>query len=648
MHIIILLPNTDKLEVINTSPFEISNFLHYLKKSKTSYCGIPGQFLSVISQNIIFSLSTLFNNLFSSGHFPDNWKVAHVIPIFKKSGLKNDKVNFRPISILPTLSKLCESIMHERLLSHCIANDIISERQAAYLKGDSTIQQLIYLVHYIRSNWGSSNIVQGAFLDISSAFDKIWHKGLIEKLKQIGLDGKLLELFKSYLSNRKQCVIVDGVKSSFVDIKSGVPQGSRLGPLLFIIYINDIVKNLENEILIFADDTTLLASGMDPVETSEKLNRDLEKISDWADKWKVTFNAKKSKDMIFSNKNLNNSPPLILNGVQFERVNKHKHLGIILTSDLDWSPQINEVCKKANWKLSVLRSVKLISRQTLDILYKVIVRSIIDYGLPIYGNNLKHNDLLRLENLQYRAAKVVSGALHYTSREKLNIELGWESIKTRIDYLGLCIFHKIHCYATRPLIRSCLTNLNVHHEYNLRGKVGYQPYPHYNIKFQNSFFPYISKLWNNLPLSLTCLDLVNFKEQLKVYLKPKRIKCYNFGSKEGNILLTRLRVGRSDLNLHKFTIGQTDDPQCLCFEKFESPEHFLLDCFLYTVERQNLFDLVEQIFPRFPLLSKKEKYLILTTGINNTDSLYNYTNSKIFNVVQKFLIETKRFPRLKL
>ena len=178
--------------------------------------------------------------------------------------------------------------------------------------------------------------------------------------------------------------------------------------------------------------------------------------------------------------------------------------------------------------------------------------------------------------------------------------------------------------------------------------MGYLPYPHCNNKFQNSFFPYISKLWNNLPLSLTCLDLVNFKEQLKVYLKPKRIKCYNFGSKEGNILLTRLRVGRSDLNLHKFTIGQTDDPQCLCFEKFESPEHFLLDCFLYTVERQNLFDLVEQIFPRFPLLSKKEKYLILTTGINNTDSLYNYTNSKIFNVVQKFLIETKRFPKLKL
>ena len=99
-------------------------------------------------------------------------------------------------------------------------------------------------------------------------------------------------------------------------------------------------------------------------------------------------------------------------------------------------------------------------------------------------------------------------------------------------------------------------------------------------------------------------------------------------------MLTRLRVGRSDLNLHKFTIGQTDDPQCLCFEKFESPEHFLFDCFLYTVERQNLFDLVEQIFPRFPLLSKKEKYLILTTGINNTDSLYNYTNSKIFNGIR--------------
>ena len=153
----------------------------------------------------------------------------------------------------------------------------------------------------------------------------------------------------------------------------------------------------------------LLASGNDPAETSEILNRDLKRISDWAENWKVKFNPKKSRDMIFSNKNLNNSPPLIFNNTNIERVNVHKHLGVCLTSNLDWSYQVNESCLKANRKLSVLRSVEYLKRKTLDLLYKVTVRSVIDYALPIYGNNLKILDLNRLEQLQYRAAKLVTG-----------------------------------------------------------------------------------------------------------------------------------------------------------------------------------------------------------------------------------------------
>ena len=172
-------------------------------------------------------------------------------------------------------------------------------------------------------------------MDISAAFDKVWHNGLIAKLSQIGIDGYFLNFFKSYLTNRKQCVIVDGVKSDFLDVKAGVPQGSRLGPLLFIIYINDIINDIESDIMIFADDTTLLASGDDPAITALQLNRDLLKISNWAKKWKVTFNPNKSKDMIFSSKYLNNSSPLILNNSFIERVNIHKHLGVFLNSNLE-------------------------------------------------------------------------------------------------------------------------------------------------------------------------------------------------------------------------------------------------------------------------------------------------------------------------
>ena len=131
-----------------------------------------------------------------------------------------------------------------------------------------------------------------------------------------------------------------------------------------------------------------------------------------------------------------------------------------LTSCLDWSVQINEVCLKANRKLSVLRSVKLLSRQTLDILYKLTVRSVIDYALPVYYKTLKQTEMSRLDNLQYRAAKIVSGALHYTSKDKLNDELGWETITERGNLLSLNIFHKIHLHETRPLVRECMPILN--------------------------------------------------------------------------------------------------------------------------------------------------------------------------------------------
>ena len=198
----------------------------------------------------------------------------------------------------------------------------------------------------------------------------------------------------------------------------------------------------------------MFANGSDPAETAAILNRDLEKIANWADRWKVTFNAGKSKDIIFSNKCLNNSPPLIFNNNYIERVNVHKHIGLYLSSSLDWSVQIKEVCLKANRKLSVLRSVKLLSRQTLDLLYKITVRSVIDYALPVYFKTLKQTEMSRLENLQYRAAKIVTGAYHYTSREKLNNELGWETIEKRADILCLNIFHKIHLQETRPLIRN--------------------------------------------------------------------------------------------------------------------------------------------------------------------------------------------------
>ena len=623
------------LNVINTSRLEVAKLCRDIKKSNSSYCGVPGKFLALISTPISFPLCRIFNNLFEIGHFPEIFKISHITALWKKSGLKSDPSMYRPISLLPTLSKIMESIIHKRLLDHFVYNKIISERQAAYVKGDSTIQQVLYIVHLIRTSWTRGDITQGIFLDVSAAFDKCWHLGILAKLKQHKVEDTCLDLFQSYLSERKQVVVVDGHKSDIKDVSAGVPQGSRLGPLLWILYINDIIENVESEALLFADDTCLFATGKDPAETAEIINRELAKIYEWSLKWKVSFNPQKSKDLIFSSKQIQNSPPLVLNGSFVTRVTQHKHLGVWLSSSLCFSKHVHETCLRANGKLAVLRSVKFLSRSTLDLLYKLTVRSVIDYGLVIYFKNLKATDISKLNKIQYRAAKLCTGALQYTSQVKLELDLGWEPLSDRANFLSLSLYHKIHIGNTRPLIKKCMSNLKVGP--NLRSAECYEPFPLKGKPFSNSFFPSITKKWNTLDNNIKREnDIDQFKISLKNIIKPKKQKHFNFGSKRGNSLLTQLRVGRSFLNSHGYTINLTESDLCLC-SRPETVSHFLNHCFLYQEERKVLYDKVTKLLPKFNTFSDKIKTDYLLHGINLHSSEPDSRNVPLTLAVQNFI-----------
>ena len=205
------------------------------------------------------------------------------------------------------------------------------------------------------------------------------------------------------------------------------------------------------------------------------------------------------------------------------------------------------------------------------------------------------------------------------------------------------MLQKIHLHETRPLLRKCMMELDYAKKYLTRSKGGYSPYPNYGVKFGNSFFPYMTKQWNNLNVSTQLMALPDFKEQLKMELKPKKIRHFAKGSKLGNTLLTRLRLNRSDLNLHKFTIGLVETSECLCHANKESSLHYLIECFLYSGERQTLFNLVEHYIPNFPQLNKSKKYEILVNGINNENPDFYYTNISISIAVQHFIFKTKRF-----
>ena len=206
------------------------------------------------------------------------------------------------------------------------------------------------------------------FCDISKAFDRVWHRGILIKLKSIGITGHVLGWFEDYLSNRYQVVVLNGTKSDYKIIHAGVPQGSILGPVLFLIYINDIVTDIQASIRLFADDTSLYLIVDNPVEAANTINSDLEKINNWANKWLVTFNPNKTKSTLISKKiNKPVHPPILMNNHIIEDITEHKHLGLFLSNDCSWSTHINHIKKKAWARLHLLQKFKFIlDRKSLE------------------------------------------------------------------------------------------------------------------------------------------------------------------------------------------------------------------------------------------------------------------------------------------
>ena len=348
-----VLPNflfltNNRIDQITIRNDEIISLIRNINPNKaTGSDGISGQMLLLCDDSAILPLKIIFRNILLTSIYPDTWKLANVTPIFKK-GDKQLIKNYRPISLLPICGKIFEKIIFNNLYSYFNVNNLITKNQSGFRPGDSTTNQLLYLVNEIHQAFENpkSLEVRAVFLDISKAFDKVWHDGLIFKLKQNGVSGSLLMFFQNYLNNRKQCVVLNGSHSSYSTVKSGVPQGSVLGPLLFLIYINDLERNIKSNIKFFADDTMLFSIVKDPALSANNLNHDLGIIQQWAHQWKMEFNpdpTKQATEVLFScKKSSPNHPQLIFNGISVAKVKDQKHLGLILDSSLSFEKHINE------------------------------------------------------------------------------------------------------------------------------------------------------------------------------------------------------------------------------------------------------------------------------------------------------------------
>ena len=336
-----------------------------------------------------------------------------------------------------------EKIVHKHVFNFCRDNSILTALQSGFVPGDSTVNQLVDLYNTFCKALDEGKEVRAVFCDISKAFDRVWHRGLLYKLRRIGISGSLLSWFANYLKGRRQRVVLPGVPSNWSSINAGVPQGFILGPLLFLIYINDIVENINSSIRLFADDTSLYIIVDDPTDAAITLNPDLSKIHRWATDWLVSFNPSKSESPIFSRKvNKPYHPPIFMNNQQVNEVSTHKHLRLYLSNNCSWHEHIDYIKAKAWQRINTMRRLKFdLDRYSLQIIYFSFIRPLLEYA-DIVWNNCTQYESLGLEQIQYEAARIVTGATRLASVYSLLTETGWKPCLLEEKNISLLCFIK--------------------------------------------------------------------------------------------------------------------------------------------------------------------------------------------------------------
>ena len=564
---------------------------------------ISCQMLLLCDHSIVLSLKIIFENIIKTSTYPDIWKLANVTPVFKKNDKQSIK-NYRPISLLPICGKLFEKIVFNNLYNYLNANNLITKKQSGFRPGDSTTNQLLYLVNEIHEAFENpkSLEVRAVFLDISKAFDKVWHEGLIFKLMQNGIHGNILKLFKSYLHNRRQRVVLNGSSSDYSNIESGVPQGSVLGPLLFLIYINDLEKNIKSNVKFFADDTMLFSIVENPAASAADMNDDLEFIHQWAHQWKMEFNpdpTKQASEVLFScKKSSPNHPQLFFNGTVVSKVNDQKHLGLILDPGLSFVKHLNEKMIKAKKNIGLIKHVsRYLPLKTLDQMYKALVRPHLDYCDIIFHEPSKLNQpplgltlsvlMEKVERIQYQAALAITGTWQGSSRTKLYEELGWETLSDRRRCRRILQVHKIENGGTPSYLKDKLPN---HHRPQPNGnnsKTFHEMRSKTN-RYSKSFFPDAIASWNTFISHFDKMPTrISLKTHLLSFFRPKKQCIFGIHDPLGVHYLFQLRVGLSPLRSHKKLHNFMDTPLdiCSCNQSIENTSHFLFECPLYATHR---------------------------------------------------------------
>ena len=429
------------VENIYFTPKIVADKIKTLKSSPaTGPDDISAIFLQQYVEQLCHPLSIIYNRYMSSGHVPQVWKDGNITPIFKK-GVKGDPGNYRPISLTSVPCKIMEAIIKDQIVNHLSVNELIFQSQHGFMNKKSVLTNLLEFFETVTREVDLGQPVDVIYLDYSKAFDKVPHNRLIRKMESNGIKGNILHWITQWLSNRRQRVVINGSKSDWLPVLSGVPQGSVLGPLAFIIFINDLdeATRFISAMNKFADDSKV-ANVINTPKDHEELQKSLDSLCEWADRWGMQFNEKKCKVVHFghSNKKLNYE----MNGIQLEKSSGEKDLGVHIEQSLKPSKQCTEAVRKAKVALnSISRAFHFRDRKVFLRLYYQYVRSHLEYATPAW-NPWQVGDCELLEKVQKKAINMISGLSSVTYEEKLN-ELGIQSLADRRLRFDLIQTYKI-------------------------------------------------------------------------------------------------------------------------------------------------------------------------------------------------------------
>lgn len=440
-----------------STPQEIREIIRTLPNNKApGKDEVDNKLIKNLSKKSIVQLNYIINSILKTGHYPNSWKTAIVVPIPKPNKDGSDPINYRPISLLSSLSKIAEKVILGRINKYNVVKNIIKKEQFGFRSGHSTSMQVARIANDITINFNKKNVTAVALLDIEKAFDTVYIDGLIYKLIKNEFPRYLVTILDSYLKNRNFCVKINNSISSLRHPKAGVPQGSVLGPALFNYMINDLPLFPKTKTAVYADDTAIYTHSFNAQVATKQIQIHLDMILKFAKEWKIKINKTKTEYIIFSKKftNIKIHQPLIIEGEKIPVTkNSVKYLGVYLDKTLSFAPHINQLVKKGHGCIRLLypllNKYSTLSVKNKKLLYTAIIRPILTYAAPVWSG-VSDTSFNKLQRIQNKCLRLVLSRDRYAKIDDLHKQTNITTIKNYV-------MQQSKTFYTKTIMNSVLT-----------------------------------------------------------------------------------------------------------------------------------------------------------------------------------------------